>query len=133
MFYDRGASEDGHKLGYLLLLGSGSYDNRLIGTNASVLNFPHLLTWQTLTSNTEDDSYTSDDYLGALADGASVFVEDKLSIAVGRMIVRNVSEARAVVNKLVKYVTNTDYGSWKNHGLCFTQFGRRRGNVCWSG
>ena len=114
MFYDRGASEDGHKLGYLLLLGSGSYDNRLIGTNASVLNFPHLLTWQTLTSNTEDDSYTSDDYLGALADGASVYVEDKLSIAVGRMIVRNVSEARAVVNKLVKYVTNTDYGSWKN-------------------
>ena len=114
MFYDRGATSDGHKLGYLLLFGSGSYDNRLIGTNAEVLNFPHLLTWQSYSSSNEDDSYTSDDYFGILDDGSSTDVNDKMSIAVGRMIVRNVTEARAVVNKLVKYVTNPIYGSWKN-------------------
>ena len=56
MFYDRGATSDGHKLGYLLLFGSGSYDNRLIGTNSDVLNFPHLLTWQSYSSSNEDDS-----------------------------------------------------------------------------
>ena len=114
MFYDRGATSDGHKLGYLLLFGSGSYDNRLIGTNSDVLNFPHLLTWQSYSSSNEDDSYTSDDYFGILDDGSSTDVNDKMSIAVGRMIVRNVTEARAVVNKLVKYVTNPIYGSWKN-------------------
>ncbi len=114
MFYDRGATSDGHKLGYLLLFGSGSYDNRLIGTNAEVLNFPHLLTWQSDFSSNEDESYTSDDYFGILDDGSSTDVNDKMNIAVGRMIVRSVSEARAVVNKLVKYVTNPIYGSWKN-------------------
>ena len=114
MFYDRGTSEDGHKLGYLLLLGSGSYDNRLIGTDRDVLNFPHLLTWQSETSSNEDGSYTTDDYLGILGDRSSTSANDKMSIAVGRMIVRSVSEARTVVNKLVKYVTQPIYGSWKN-------------------
>ena len=115
MFYDRGASSDGHKLAYLLLFGGGSYDNRLVGTNADALNFPHLLTWQSYDSNDEDNSYTSDDYFGILEDGSGTSINDKLNIAVGRMIARNVSEARAVVNKLVKYVTKPVYGAWKNH------------------
>ena len=114
MFYDRGASDDGHKLGYLLLIGGGSYDNRLVGANADVLNFPHLLTWQSMAGDDENDSYTSDDYFGILDDNSSTGNNDKLSIAVGRMIVRSVSEARGVVNKLVKYVTKPQYGSWKN-------------------
>ena len=114
MFYDRGASSDGHKFGYLLLFGGGSYDNRLVGTNASVLNFPHLLTWQSARSDDENNSYTSDDYFGILDDESSMGVNEKMNVAVGRMIVRNVSEARAVVNKLEKYMAKPIYGSWKN-------------------
>ncbi len=114
MFYDRGASSDGHKFGYLLLFGGGSYDNRLVGTNASVLNFPHLLTWQSVRSDDENNSYTSDDFFGILDDESSMGVNEKMNVSVGRMIVRNVSEARAVVNKLEKYMTKPIYGSWKN-------------------
>ncbi|MBR5170828.1 MAG: type IX secretion system sortase PorU [Muribaculaceae bacterium] len=117
MFYDRGTSEDGHKLGYLLLLGCGSYDNRLVGTDANALNYPRLLTWQTPESANDGNSITSDDYFAVLDDDLGIDINDKMAIAVGRMIVKNVSEARTVVNKLVKYVTKPSYGAWKNQAL----------------
>lgn len=117
MFYDRGLSDDGHKLGYLLLMGSGSYNNRLIGTGTEALQYPRLLTWQSEKSRDDTHSISTDDYLGILADGSSRGSNDEMSIAVGRMIVKSVSEARTVVNKLVKYVTAPIYGSWKNQVL----------------
>ena len=117
MFYDRGVSEDGHRLGYLLLMGNGSYDNRLIGTNSSILDYPHLLTWQSLESNNDDKSFTSDDYFAILDDGSNTDDKGRMNISVGRMIVKSVSEARTVVNKLVDYVTKPIYGSWKNQVL----------------
>lgn len=116
MFYDRGA-DDGHRLGYLLLMGNGSYDNRLIGTSASSLDYPHLLTWQTSVSDDDSNSITTDDYFTILDDDSGIGANDKMSIAVGRMIVKSVSEARTAVNKLVKYVNKPIYGSWKNQFL----------------
>ena len=118
MFYDCGASEDGHKLDYLLLLGCGSYDNRLVGTDANALNYPRLLTWQKATESESDSySYTSDDYFGVLQDETAIEVNDRMDIAVGRMIVKSASEARAAVNKLVKYVSTPAYGAWRNQVL----------------
>ena len=117
MFYDRGVSDDGHKLGYLLLLGCGSYDNRLIGTNASALNYPHLLTWQSIESKDDNNSITTDDFFGILGDNSATGYNDKMSIAVGRMVVKSVSEARNVVNKLVDYVSHPSFGAWKNQIL----------------
>ena len=117
MFFDRGESEDGHKLGYLLLLGCGSYDNRLVGTEANALNYPRLLTWQSSNSNNDSESITTDDYFGILEDETSIDNSEKIDIAVGRMIVKSVSEARAVVNKLVNYVSKPAYGAWRNQVL----------------
>ena len=117
MFFDRGNSEDGHKLGYLLLLGCGSYDNRLVGVDANALNYPRLLTWQASTSNDDGASITTDDYFGILQDESGIENYEKMDIAVGRMIVKSVSEARAVVNKLVKYISKPAYGAWRNQIL----------------
>ena len=117
MFYDRGADQEGHKLGYLLLMGCGSYDNRLIGTDASALDYPHILTWQTPYSKDDSNSSTTDDFFGALDDDSGIDNNEYMNIAVGRMIVKSVTEARNVVNKLVKYVTSPIYGSWKNQAL----------------
>ena len=117
MFYDRGADEEGHRLGYLLLMGAGSYDNRLVGSNISSLDYPSLLTWQSIESSTENNSFTTDDFYGTLGDGSSLSTRDTLSIAVGRMPVKSVSDARTAVNKLVKYVTKPNYGAWKNQML----------------
>jgi len=117
MFYDRGTSVDGHKLGYLLLAAGGTYDNRMIGTNASAFSYPHLLTWQSDVSANEDNSITTDDLFGILDDGSGNATTDKMNIAVGRFPVRSLSEMRTAVNKLVKYVTGNDYGAWKNQVL----------------
>ena len=117
MFFDRGVSEDGHKLGYLLLLGCGSYDNRLVGIDANALNYPHLLTWQSSISNYDDDSITTDDYFGILDDETGIGNQESIDISVGRMIVKSVSEARTVVNKLEKYISKPAYGAWKNQAL----------------
>jgi len=117
MFWDRGTSTDGHKLGYLLLAGGGTFDNRLIGTTASTFSYPHLLTWQSESSSTEDNSITTDDYFGILADGSGTGHAEDMDIAVGRFPVRSLSEMRTVTNKLIKYVTTPDYGSWKNQVL----------------
>lgn len=114
MFYDRGKSNDGHSLSYLLLMGGGSYNNRLIGVDSVALNYPSLLTWQTPRGDMEDYSITTDDYFGILGDGSSISNADKMNISVGRLPVRNVSEARTAVNKLEKYLTKPDYGAWKN-------------------
>ena len=114
MFYDRGVSDDGHRLQYLLLLGGGSYDNRLIGTDASLQNYPKLLTWQSEYSTDELSSFTTDDFFAKLDDGSGINPSDAMNIAVGRMIVRSEDEARIVMDKLEKYITQPDYGYWKN-------------------
>jgi len=114
MFWDRGADSTGHKLGYLLLFGNGSYDNRgLMSTSGS---YPKLLTWQSEASNNENGSYTTDDCLAIMSDNASAdFQYYDLDIAVGRMPVKSVSEATTAVDKLVKYVNGNDYGVWKTN------------------
>ena len=114
MFYDRGMSDDGHCLQYLLLFGGGNYDNRMIGTNANSMDNQLLLTWQSEFSANEDYSFTTDDFFAMLDDGSGTSPRNTLNIAVGRMPVKSVDEACIAVNKLEKYMTKPDYGSWKN-------------------
>ena len=119
MFHDRGADSDGHRLGYLLLMGCGSYDNKFI-TKSSALNYPSLLTWQTELSNEEDgliSTYTTDDFFGVLGDNTVTSLSAVMDISVGRMPVKSAYEARTAVNKLEQYMTKPDYGAWKNQLL----------------
>lgn len=114
MFYDRGESQDGHRLQYLLLFGGGNYDNRLIDTEASSLDYPKLITWQSKISFSDEESFTTDDFFAVLDDGSGINDNEKMNIAVGRMIFRSEDEARTVVDKFENYITKPDYGSWKN-------------------
>lgn len=116
-FYDRGTDETGHKLGYLLLMGNGYCDNRGITTAAQANNYPKLLVWESKNSSDESLSYTSDDFFGLLTDGSTMGNRSPLSIAVGRIPARSTSDASIAVNKIIKYATQDDYGSWKNSML----------------
>lgn len=113
-FYDRGTSEDGHRLQFLLLMGAGSFDNKGTSSNAQQLNYPKLLTWQSNVSNTEGESYTTDDCFVTLNDnsGPSFHLSPK-SIAVGRIPAKSVSDAATMVKKIIDYSTKPDYGIWK--------------------
>ncbi len=114
MFYDRGRTEE-KKPRYLLLFGDGSHDNRMLTEKWVQMDRSHyLLTYQSINSISKDCvSYTSDDYFGYMEDDNG-FSKAKLQVAVGRLPVKNVNEARTVVNKIIAYMDNKNPGNWKN-------------------
>ncbi len=107
MFYDRNKS----KFKNFLILGCGSYDNRGL-----ISNKPNrIITYQSDNSNDGDKTYVCDDFFGQLDDNAGHDPNaDLLRIGVGRMTAVNAAEAKTDVDKLVNYVTNPDYGVWRN-------------------
>lgn len=116
MFYDRGTDETGHRLGYALLFGRGTYDNRQLSSTIKALKYPKLLMWQSDNGTDEIDSYSTDDLLGMLKDGTgNSIATHKMDIAVGRMPVKSLTEAKNVVDKLYTYTTKQDFGTWKNN------------------
>ena len=110
MLYDR----DPAKFKNLLLFGTGSFDNReILGAHPGAL-----LTYQSDNSNSESDSYTTDDFFAFLDDNSGANVDnEKLSIGVGRITCQDLEEAKSDVDKLVNYYANPDYGVWRNNTL----------------
>ena len=110
MLYDR----DNSKFKNLLLMGTGSFDNReLMGQHPD-----DLLTYQSDNSNIENTSFTSDDFFGLLDDNSGTNIpNDKLRIGVGRITCADADEARSDVDKIVEYYANPDYGVWRNNTL----------------
>ena len=118
MLYDRNKT----KFKYLLLFGHGSYDNRGLCSKKNNL----LLTYQSLNSNNQDNTYTSDDFFGLLDDKSgrqTTLLSDILRIGVGRYPVANIDEARDDVDKLYKYVNEPNYGPWRNNALIIADDG----------
>ena len=113
-FWDRGSDSQGHKLGYLLLLGNGYCDNRQLTNAGKALNYPKLLVWESQASEDEMKSFTSDDFFGYLNDNSIMGTYGSMQIAVGRIPARSITDASIAVNKIIKYVTQADYGNWKN-------------------
>ena len=116
-FYDRGTDEQGHRLGYLLLMGNGYCDNRLITSAGRAQSYPKLLVWESIESEDEMKSFTSDDIFGFLLDKSSMSNSTSMQIAVGRIPARSTTDASIAVSKIVKYSTQPDYGNWKNSML----------------
>ena len=115
MLYDRAGGADS-KPRWLLLMGDGTFDNRQIfGNRESNGGKNTLLTYQAKNSVNEVNAYATDDYFGFLDDNEG---EDdksgKMDIGVGRLPVNTTEEARAVVDKLVRYMANESKGKWKN-------------------
>lgn len=123
-FFDRGADLQGHHLEYLLLLGNGYCDNRLITNAGKSQKYPKLLVWESEDSKDEMNSYTTDDFFGRLEDNSTMGIaygnsdlRGQMSIAVGRIPARSTTDASIFVNKIIKYMTQADYGNWKNNML----------------
>lgn len=121
MLYDKALTPD-ERPKYLLLFGDGAYDNRFV-TDAwgkirenEGANF--LLTFQSENS-LDKDSYVTDDYFGFLEDSEGKSITDcTVDIGIGRFPVRSVSDARKVVNKVIRYMNNEEFGIWKSE-TCF--------------
>ncbi len=114
MLYDRGVGAI-HKPSHLVLFGDGTFDNRKLLTGSGQAT---LLTYQSMNSTVETEAYATDDYFGFMDnnEGESDISGD-MEIGVGRLPVNTVEEAQQVVDKLLSYFENKNYGNWKNQLL----------------
>lgn len=117
MLYDRGEAEGAHRLKYVLLFGSATYDNRHLTEYFRRNDFPTLPSYyggEASAQLSENDAYGTDDFIGLLADGSGArLASDRLSVAVGRIPARNITEARNTVDKMMRYYADTKRSSWK--------------------
>ncbi|MEM9299481.1 MAG: type IX secretion system sortase PorU [Bacteroidota bacterium] len=101
---------------YLLLFGKGSYDYKNVLSNDK--NFVPI--YESYNSLDPLDTYASDDYYGFLEDDEGRWEEIRggnhtMDIGVGRFPVTTGEEARAVVDKAIRYDSDArSLGAWRN-------------------
>ena len=102
-------------LKHILLFGRGSYDFK----NRINKNTNYVATYESRNSLSPLETYSSDDYFGflELSEGQwdeSPAINQTLDVAVGRLPVKNLDEAKIVVDKLISYDTNPKaFGTWR--------------------
>lgn len=117
MFYDRNPE----KLKYLLMFGGGYFDNRQLLRNKGE---NYLLTFQGPNSNSFVLTYVSDDYFGMLDDNSGANItSDMLRLGVGRLPVVSTKEASDMVDKIIAYAQDTDFGNWHNKVMIMDEVG----------
>ena len=98
---------------YLLLMGSTSYDTKNRASN----QVNHVPTYQSPNSFDPLNSYCSDAFYGLMDPSEGAFVEgggDRMDLGIGRLPVRTVEQADAVVNKIREYMDPNNRGDWRN-------------------
>ncbi len=106
---------------YLLLFGDASYDYKkrlnVINNETKSILIP---TYESRESLHPIFSHSSDDYFGFLEDNEGEWIENQagnhtLEIGIGRLPVKNLDEAKRLVDKLINYGTNKNtLGTWRN-------------------
>jgi hypothetical protein len=118
MFYDRAQVAGSGYPRFLCLFGDASYDNKYqVQANTNFVT-----SYQSIGSINQTLTYMSDDFFGLLDDTEGDFdTGDIVDLAVGRIPVKSVSEAQAMVAKIKHYVEgngqsapNPTLANWRN-------------------
>ncbi|MEZ4911701.1 MAG: type IX secretion system sortase PorU [Saprospiraceae bacterium] len=97
---------------YLLLFGDGSYDYKGIARDIKPENF--IPVYETDNSLDPIIAFPSDDYYGLLGANEGVGLVGSVDLAIGRLTVRNIDEAKNVVDKIIHYETSPEcLGDWR--------------------
>ena len=119
MLYDR-AENEADLPRYLLLMGDGAWDNRMLSSSWTAYSpDDFLLCYESENSYNATTCYVSDDYYCLLDDGEgdNVLV-GKPDVAVGRISARTADDAQVAVDKIISYTNNDNAGAWQNL-VCF--------------
>jgi hypothetical protein len=109
--YDN-ASTPSKKLKYLCLFGDASFDYKDRTSN----NTNIVPSWYSKESFSLITSFISDDYFGMMdSNEGTMSNNDKLDIAVGRILAENTQRAKDMVDKVESYYLPETYGSWRNN------------------
>ncbi|OGU18970.1 MAG: hypothetical protein A2059_00580 [Ignavibacteria bacterium GWA2_55_25] len=90
---------------YVLLFGGANFDYKNIRSEERNWIPPY----ESLESIHEIFTYTSDDHFVFLDPNAQ-----RISLAIGRLPVRSVQQAKDVIDKIIAYESNTLFDSWRN-------------------
>lgn len=117
MWYDRAGGVEGEYTSYCLIMSRPTFDNKAVSNAVKSAGYPRVPIWQSPTGETETTSYSTDDFIGMLKDVTGNFNigTAEINVAVGRMPVKSLSEANTVIDKLEKYLFDTDYSGWRNN------------------
>ena len=122
MFYDKAESENDIPK-HVILFGDALWDNRIKTLSPSMYSpDDYLLTYETENSYYTVKSTAVDDYITVLQDNMTVHTDAnegasrnlRFDIAVGRIPVVQSSDAKAVVDKIIHYMTASPAGPWQN-------------------
>ncbi|MCX6150129.1 MAG: type IX secretion system sortase PorU [Ignavibacteriales bacterium] len=90
---------------YVLLFGDGDYDYKNVEEKSQ--NF--VIPYESLDSFSAIGSYCSDDFYVYVSGN-----DRKVDLAIGRLNVTTVSEAKDMVDKIIRYETQSEFGLWRN-------------------
>jgi len=99
---------------YVLLFGAGSFDyRRHLGQRENFIpthqGEDKSLVSPAYASLNQINTYTSDDFFVQFSPGSR-----RPSLAIGRLNAINQSDARILVDKIIQYETNSEFGPWRN-------------------
>jgi hypothetical protein len=90
---------------YVLLVGAGSFDyRRYLGQRQNYIPI-----WQTDETFNQINTYSSDDFFGQFTQGSR-----RPSLGIGRLNAIDANDARVLVDKIIHYETNSEFGPWRN-------------------
>jgi len=119
--YDKAETEDNIP-DNVLLFGDASFDYKGIGVADNRYSDQNFVpTFQSEYSFKLGPSYCTDDFIAYLdaSEGAQeTMSSDGMDIGVGRMVVQSISEAEAMVDKVVNYKSENSFGAWRSN-ICF--------------
>jgi hypothetical protein len=113
MYFDKAGTDVSKRPRYLLLFGTGSYDYRY-RVNGNVHLVP---VYESSNSLDPLNTYSSDDFFALLNDTDDINRNDpamQLDIGVGRIPARSATEAKTMVDKIIRYHTKQSLGAWRN-------------------
>lgn len=115
MLYDK-AEQENDRPKNVLLFGNCVWDNRLITSSMKLKKQEdYLLCYESENSLSHTDSYVAEEYITLLADGKGISpLKEKPDCGVGRLPVSTTSEAKNVVDKIIRYINNDNLGAWVN-------------------
>lgn len=119
MLYDRAESTETAPK-YLLMMGKSPWDNRFLTSDWSKSNLNDYLLAYEVDAQVQSigtvNSYVTDDFYAMLDDEEGVNIRrEKMDLAVGRMVCVTAADAERLVDKVERYMSNKDVGSWKNN------------------
>ncbi|WP_130734091.1 type IX secretion system sortase PorU [Flavobacterium sp. J27] len=122
------ASDSSRRVKYLNLFGDASYDYKdRVPNNSNIVPTFHGFNPNSSEVNNSSNmslfsAFISDDFFTLMDNGEGPMTStmDGIDIAVGRMIVSSVQQAKQMVDKVIDYYDEQSYGRWRNSYVIYS-------------